>query len=84
MNATLTADGKLDLPPALREQAHLHPGDTLEVHFYKGTVLLRKHAPLTPEECAALLERSRSQPKPADEDDAAVAETIRAVRAVRR
>ena len=84
MNAILTDDGKISLPSELRENAHLRPGDTLDVQFYKGTILLRKHSPLPPGQCAALLERSRSQPEPSADDDAAVADAIREVRASRR
>jgi bifunctional DNA-binding transcriptional regulator/antitoxin component of YhaV-PrlF toxin-antitoxin module len=84
MNAILTEDGKISLPSDVRENAHLHAGDTLDVQFYKGTILLRKHQPLTPEQCAALLERSRSQPEPTADDDAVVAEAIREVRAARQ
>ena len=61
----------------MRENAHLRPGDTLDVQFYKGTILLRKHQPLTPEQCAELLERSSSQPEPTADDEAMVAEAIR-------
>jgi bifunctional DNA-binding transcriptional regulator/antitoxin component of YhaV-PrlF toxin-antitoxin module len=63
MNAVLTDDGKIALPPKLRENAQLQPGDMLDVQFYKGSIILRKHQPLTPEQCATLLERSRSQPQ---------------------
>ena len=35
MNAVLTEDGKILLPPRLRENAQLQPGDTLDVQFYK-------------------------------------------------
>lgn len=84
MNAVLAADGKIMLPPELRDNAQLQPGDTLDVQFYKGSIVLRKHQPLTPEQCAALLERSRSQPKPTLEDDAAVEQAVREVRAQRR
>lgn len=84
MNATLSADGKLILPPEVRDSAQLKPGDVLEVQFHKGTIVLRKNQPLTPEQCAALLEQSRSLPKPRPEDDAAVAEAIREVRSRRR
>ena len=83
MNAVLTDDGKISLPAELRKDAKLQPGDTLEVQFYKGTIVMRKREPLTPEQCAALLEQSRSQPKPSPEDDAAVEEAIREVRAHR-
>jgi bifunctional DNA-binding transcriptional regulator/antitoxin component of YhaV-PrlF toxin-antitoxin module len=62
MSAVLTDDGKIALPPRLRKDAQLQPGDTLDVQWYKSSILLRKHQPLTPEQCAALLERSRSQP----------------------
>lgn len=84
MNAILSEDGKISLPSELRENAHLSPGDTLDVQFHKGTILLRKHQPLTPEECSALLERSRLQPEPTSTDQAAVAEAVRDVRAARR
>jgi bifunctional DNA-binding transcriptional regulator/antitoxin component of YhaV-PrlF toxin-antitoxin module len=84
MNAVLTDDGKIALPPKLRENAQLQPGDTLDVQLYKGSIVLRKHQPLTQEQCATLLERSRSQPKPTAEDDAAVEQAVRDVRAQRR
>lgn len=84
MIATLSSDGKVVLPLELRKTAQLDPGDTLEAHYYKGTIVLRKHQPLTPEQCAALLERSRSQPQPTPEDEAAVEHAVREVRAQRR
>ena len=84
MNAVLTDDGKIALPKELQENAQLKPGDTLEVQLYKGTLVLRKHQPLTPAQCAALLESSRSLPKPAPEDDAAVESAIHEVRSRRR
>ena len=84
MNAVLTEDGKISLPSELRDDAQLRPGDTLDVQFYKGAILLRKHLPLTPEQCAALLERSSSQPEPMADDDATVADAIPEVRASRR
>ncbi len=84
MNAVLTDDGKLALPMELRENARLRPGDTLDVQIYKGSIVLRKHQPLTQEQCAALLERSRTQPKPTAEDHVAVEQAIREVRAQRR
>ena len=84
MNAMLSADGQIMIPKELRESAHLQPGDKLDVQLYKGTLVLRKHQPLAPEQAAALLERSRSQPAPTPEDDAAVAQAISEVRARRR
>lgn len=80
MSATLSADGQIVIPKKLRESAHLQPGDTLDVQLYKGTLVLRKHQPLAPEQAAALLERSRSQPTPAPDDDAAVEQAIGEVR----
>lgn len=84
MNATLSSDGQIVIPPELRDSAQLKSGDTLDVHVYKGTIVLRKHERLTEEQCAALLERSRAQPKPASEDDAAVEQAILEVRARRQ
>jgi AbrB family looped-hinge helix DNA binding protein len=84
MTATLSPEGQIVIPPALRESAQLKPGDTLEVQLYKGTIVLRKHQPLSSEQCAALLERSRAQPRPTPEDDAAVEQAIREARAQRR
>jgi bifunctional DNA-binding transcriptional regulator/antitoxin component of YhaV-PrlF toxin-antitoxin module len=83
MNATLSVDGKIVIPDELRKVAHLHPGDTLEIQIYKGTLVLRKHQPLSPEQCAGLLERSRTQSKPTSEDDEAVEQAVREVRARR-
>jgi AbrB family looped-hinge helix DNA binding protein len=84
MNALLSADGQIVIPKELREGAQLQPGDTLEVQLYKGTLVLRKHQPLSPQQAAALLERSRSQPAPTAEDDAAVALALREVRTRRQ
>ncbi len=84
MNAVLTQDGKIALPAELRSDAELKPGDTLDMQFYKGTIVLRKCQPLTKQQCAELLERSRSQSKPSPEDDAAVEQTIREARLKRR
>ena len=84
MNAVLTEDGKIAIPQELREDAQLKPGDTLDVQLYKGTLVLRKRQPLTREQCAALLEHSRSLPEPTPEDDLAVEQAIREVRAQRQ
>ena len=84
MNATLSSDGQILIPRELRESAHLQPGDTLDFHIYKGTILLRKHQPLTTEQCATLLEGSRARPNPTPENEAAVKEAIREVHARRR
>ena len=83
MNAVLTEDGTITLPPALRDDAQIKPGDTFDVQFYKGSIVLRKCQRLTVEECAVLLERSRSQPDPTSESEGAVEDAIRAVRASR-
>ena len=80
MTAILSPDGKISIPPGLAESAQLKPGDTLDVQLYKGTIVLRKHQPLALDQCADLLERSRSQPAPTPEDDAAVAQVIQDVR----
>ena len=84
MNATLSADGRIVISDELRASTELKPGDTLDVQFYKGTIVLRERQPLTPEQCADLLERSRSQPSPTAEDEAAVEQTIREARGQRR
>ena len=84
MNATLSADGRIVISDELRASAELKPGDTPDVQFYKGTIVLRKRQSLTPEQCAALLERSRSQPRPTAEDEAAVEQTIREAHAQRQ
>ena len=84
MNAVLSEDGKITLPQELRDSAQLKPGDTLTVQLYKGTLVLRKQQPFTPEQCASLLERSRSQPKPTPQDEDAVEQAIREVRARRK
>ena len=84
MNATMSSDGKIIIPSEFRESANLKPGDKLDIHLYKGTIVLRKNQPLTPAQCAALLERSRSQSRPTAEDELAVEQAVREVRAQRR
>ena len=84
MNVVLTHDGQILIPDELRADAQLQPGDTLDAQLYKGTIVLRKRHPLTREQCAALLERSRSQPEPSPDDDLAVEQAIRDARAPRR
>ena len=84
MNATLSSDGQIVIPQELRENAQIKPGDTLDIQLYKGTIVLRKHQPLTPKECAALLERSHARSDPTLEDDAAVEHAVREVRARQR
>jgi bifunctional DNA-binding transcriptional regulator/antitoxin component of YhaV-PrlF toxin-antitoxin module len=80
MTATLTPDGNIEIPVELRAQAELKPGDILQVQLYDGTTLLRKHRPLTPAQCAALLGQNRSQPSPTAEDEAVVEKAVRQVR----
>lgn len=53
MNAVLSDDGKIVLPPGLREDAQLKPGDTLEVQLYKGSIVMRKYQALTADQCEA-------------------------------
>jgi AbrB family looped-hinge helix DNA binding protein len=84
MNTVVTEDGKIALPAELRQDAQLQPGDTLDVQLYKGTIVMRKRRPLTSAQCAALLERSRTQPRPSSEDETAIEAAIREVRARRR
>lgn len=83
MTATVSADGQVRLPPELHEGAQLQPGDRLEAHLYKGTLVLRKRQPLTDTQCAALLEGSRRLPEASPADEAAVADAIREARARR-
>ena len=84
MNATLSSNGQIVIPPEVCKSAQLKPGDTLDIHLYKGTIVLRKHERLTAEQCATLLERSQAKSEPMPEDDAAVEQAIRETRAQRR
>lgn len=84
MNTTLSADGTVQIPPELWKRAHLKAGDTVDIQLYQGTLVLRKHGALNPEQAAALLQRSRAQPKPTPDDDAAVEQAIREARSLRR
>ena len=70
--------------------ANRHPasfvGGTTVLNQSAGTsrsseVVLRKHQPLSPEQAAALLERSRTQSAPTPEDEAAVAQVMARSRA---
>lgn len=83
MMAIVSADGQVQLPAELRESAQLQPGDRLEAQLYKGTLVLRKRLPLTPSQCAVLLEGSRNLPVAGPADEAAVAEAMREARSRR-
>jgi bifunctional DNA-binding transcriptional regulator/antitoxin component of YhaV-PrlF toxin-antitoxin module len=84
VNAVLSEDGKIIIPEQLRQEAQWKPGDRLDVQLYKGTLVLRKHQALSRQQCAELLERSRSQSAPQPADEEAVRETIKEVRSQRR
>ena len=76
--------GQSPSPPEMRKTANLNPGDSLDLHLYKGTIVLRKNEPLTDEQCASLLERSRSQEPPTVADEEEIQAVVREVRAERR
>ena len=84
MNTTLSADGKVQIPLELWEGAKLKAGDTMDIHLYQGSLVLRKHEALSPDQVAALLDRSRALPKPTPDDDAAIEQAIREARSQRR
>ena len=84
MNTTLSADGKVQIPLELWEGAKFKAGDTVDIQLFQGTLVLRKHDGLTPEQVAALLQRSRALPKPTPDDDAAVEKATREAGTQRR
>jgi bifunctional DNA-binding transcriptional regulator/antitoxin component of YhaV-PrlF toxin-antitoxin module len=75
--------GQVAIPGSIQEAARLRAGDTLDVGYAHGMIILRKRAPLTPAKIRALLHPGKKLPVQAETDASEVAETMRRVRARR-
>ncbi len=72
------------IPESIREAARLRAGDTLDVGYAHGMIILRKRVPLTPAKIRALLQSGKSLPALTEADESEVAEALRRVRARRK
>ncbi len=84
MIATLSTKGQTVIPESIREAARLRAGDTLDVGYAHGMIILRKRVPLTPAKIRALLQSGKRLPVQTEADESEVVETVRRVRARRK
>ena len=84
MIATLSTKGQTVIPQSIREAARLRAGDTLDVGYAHGMIILRKRVPLTPAKIRALFQAGKRLPVQTEADEAEVMEAVRRVRARRK
>ena len=80
MVAKVSVKGQMVIPEAVREQAHIRPGDEVDVGYANGLVVLRKRRPLTPARVRSLLLAGNELSELTAKDEAAVAQAIQRVR----
>jgi AbrB family looped-hinge helix DNA binding protein len=83
MIATISSKGQLVIPEALREQARLKQGDTVDIGYADGLIVVRKRRPLTPARVRALLSAGRDHPEMKPADEAQVDRLVHEARATR-
>lgn len=76
--------GQMVIPEALREQAHIHAGDELDVCSFYGLIVLRKRRALTPWRIRSLLLAPRDLPEQSPSDEITVVRAIGRVRKGRK
>ena len=84
MIAKVSVKGQTVIPEAIREQAHIRPGDQLDVGYANGLVIMRKRRALTPARIRSLILGGRQLPEMTPADEAAVARAVSRVRNRRR
>jgi AbrB family looped-hinge helix DNA binding protein len=84
MIAKVSVKGQMVIPESVREQAHINPGDELDVGCANGLIVLRKRRALTPSRVRSLLLAGRELPEMTPQDETAVFKTIERVRARNR
>jgi len=80
MIAKVSVKGQMVIPEGIRDQARIKSGDELEVGFFNGLIVLRKHRPLTQSRVRALLLAGRDLPDITARDEGAVFQAIERVR----
>jgi len=84
MIATLSTKGQTVIPESIREAARLRAGDTLDVGYAHGMIILRKRVPLTPAKIRSLLQAGKNLPVQTEADEAEVMDVVRHARARRK
>lgn len=84
MQTTVSSKGQMVIPLPIREQARLGEGDTLDIGYVNGLVILRKPVPLTAARVRSLLASGADHGEFSEADETAVADAIRTVRQRRR
>ncbi len=84
MIATLSTKGQTVIPQSIREAARLRAGDTLDVGYAHGMIILRKRVPLTSAKIRALFHSGKSLPAQTEADETEALDAVRRVRARRK
>ena len=80
MIAKVSVKGQMVIPEAVREQAHIKFGDTVDIGYAHGLIVLRKRRPLTPARVRSLLLTGRELPEMTPKDEDTVARALQRVR----
>ena len=84
MIARISTKGQTVIPESIRDAARLRAGDTLDVGYAHGMIILRKRVPLTPARIRALFQAGKSLPIQTEADEDSVLDAVRRVRVRRR
>jgi AbrB family looped-hinge helix DNA binding protein len=80
MISKVSVKGQMVIPQAIRAQAHIRPGDQLDVGYANGLVVMRKWQALTPARVRSLLLAGCELPELTPANEAAVTRAIGRVR----
>jgi AbrB family looped-hinge helix DNA binding protein len=80
MKTKVSAKGRIVIPEAVREQARIKSGDTVDIGYANGLIVMRKRRPLTPSRVRSLLRAGRELPVMTPKDEDAVARVLQRVR----
>ena len=80
MQTIVSSKGQTVIPETIREQARINSGDTLEVGYLNGLVIMRKTVPLSTAQARDLIVSGRALPEQSAADEATVASTLKTVR----
>lgn len=84
MISKLSTKGQTVIPESIRAAARLRAGDTLDVGYAHGLIILRKRVPLTAAKIRALFQSGKGLPIQTESDEAEVLQAVRRVRARRK
>lgn len=75
--AIVTPEGYIDLPRDIRDQLHLHAGDTLDIEIENDHAIRIRSKTLKPSDVSGMLASRPHTPNPIEDLDEALAEAFR-------